>query len=199
MKVILNKDVSPLGEEGDVREVAKGYARNFLFPRNLAVPYTDKTVKLFESRKAEIEAHKAEKRSDAASLKAKYEAIELLIVMPAGANGKLYGAVTSQTVADEFAKLGFHIDRKRIELAGTHFKSVGKYKVNIKLYENTVAEVVVVVQAAVKVEDKTAHKPAPRRFGRPMEAPPAPEATPVAEAAPVAEGTSTAGDEAVTE
>jgi len=58
MKVILNKDFSTLGEEGDVKDVAKGFARNFLFPRNIALPYTQGMIKLIESRRAEIEARK---------------------------------------------------------------------------------------------------------------------------------------------
>jgi large subunit ribosomal protein L9 len=146
MKVILNKDLAPLGEEGDVKDVARGYARNFLFPREIAVPYNEKTVKLFESRKEEIDARKAEKRKDAAGLKEKLEALELSVSMPAGANGRLYGAVTSQTVMDELAKQGFQIERKRIELQGTSFKSVGKYKVVIKLYESASAELGITVQ-----------------------------------------------------
>ncbi|MDR1902253.1 MAG: 50S ribosomal protein L9, partial [Treponema sp.] len=89
MKVILNKDLAPLGEEGDVREVAKGYARNYLFPRGIAHPYNDKYIKLFESRREEIEARKAEKRKDASGLKERLESLELVITMPAGANGKL--------------------------------------------------------------------------------------------------------------
>jgi large subunit ribosomal protein L9 len=154
MKVILNKDLSTLGEEGDVKDVARGYARNFLFPRGIALPYTDSTVKLFESRKEEIEARKAEKRKDASGLKEKLEALELVITMPAGANGKLYGAVTSQTIMDEFAKQGYQIERKRIELAATSFKSVGKYKVTVKLYESAAAEITVTVQGHVE-ETKT--------------------------------------------
>ena len=62
MKVILNADVKHLGEEGDVKTVANGYYRNFLFPRKLAVPYNEATVAYFESRKAEIEAKKEAKR-----------------------------------------------------------------------------------------------------------------------------------------
>lgn len=146
MKVILNKDVVPLGEEGDVKDVAAGYARNYLFPRGFALPYTEKTVKLFESRRAEIEARKAAKRQDATALKERIEALEMVILMPAGANGKLYGAVTNQTVADELAKMDFKIERKRIELPGNHFKSVGKYRVHVRLYENQGADLTVVVQ-----------------------------------------------------
>jgi large subunit ribosomal protein L9 len=163
MKVILNKDHSPLGEEGDVRDVARGYARNFLFPRDIALPYNEKTVQLFESRKEEIEARKAEKRKDAAGLKERLEALELSVSMPAGANGKLYGAVTSQTVMDELAKQGFQIERKRIELQGTNFKSVGKYKVIIKLYESAAAELAITVQGQVQ---KTETRPAAGRRRR---------------------------------
>jgi large subunit ribosomal protein L9 len=164
MKVILNKDHAPLGEEGDVKDVARGYARNFLFPRDIAVPYNEKTVKLFESRKEEIEARKAEKRKDAAGLKEKLEALELSVSMPAGANGKLYGAVTSQTVMDELAKQGFQIERKRIELQGTNFKSVGKYKVLIKLYESAAAELSITVQG--QVEKTETRQSAGRRHRR---------------------------------
>jgi large subunit ribosomal protein L9 len=153
MKVILNKDLAPLGEEGDVKEVAKGYARNYLFPRGIAMPYTDRTVAILESRRGEIEARKEEKRRDALGLKEKLEALELLIIMPAGANGRLYGAVTGQTVADELTKQGFQVERKRIELPGNSFKSVGKYKVTLKLYESASAELSVVVEGQpVKVE-----------------------------------------------
>ncbi|MDR2499793.1 MAG: 50S ribosomal protein L9 [Treponema sp.] len=156
MKVILNKDLNPLGEEGDVKDVAKGYARNYLFPRGIALPYTDKTVKLFEARKEEIETRKAEKRKNAAGIKERLEALELVIAMPAGANGKLYGAVTAQSIADELAKQGFPMERKRIEVPGNNFKSVGKYKIQVKLYESAAAEVGVTVEAQIiKTEAKS--------------------------------------------
>jgi large subunit ribosomal protein L9 len=164
MKVILNKDLSTLGEEGDVKDVARGYARNYLFPRGIALPYTDRTIKLFEARREEIEARKAEKRNAAAGIKEKLESLTLEITMPAGANGKLYGAVTSQTLADELAKQGFLIERKRIELAGNSFKSVGKYKVAVKLYESAAAELTVTVLGQeVKTETHAAPARPPRR------------------------------------
>ncbi|MDR3338448.1 MAG: 50S ribosomal protein L9 [Treponema sp.] len=193
MKVILNKDLNPLGEEGDVKEVSKGYARNFLFPRDIALPYTEKTVKLFEARREEIEAKKAAKRQDAAGIKEKLEALELVITVPAGANGKLYGAVTSQTIAEELSKQGFPIERKRIEIPGNVFKSVGKYKVVLKLYESAAAEVTVTVQAQiVKTETKT--KAMPERKARRHEAEAraaASETEPAAGAGAVAENSRT--------
>ena len=153
MKVILNKDLATLGEEGDVRDVAKGYARNYLFPRGIAFPYTPQTEKLFEARKEEIEARKVQKRHDALGIKEKLETTELTITMPAGANGKLYGAVTVQTLADELAKQGFQIERKKIELAGNSIKNTGKYKATVKLYENSSAEIqITVIGQAVKTQ-----------------------------------------------
>jgi len=166
MKVILNKDLATLGEEGDVKEVAKGYARNYLFPRGIALPYTPRMIKLIEGRRAEIEARKEQKRLDARGLKEKLDSFELSLTMPAGTNGKLYGAVTNQTIADELAKNGFQIERKRIELAGNGFKSVGKYKAVIKLYENQSAEITVTIIAQEIKTEAPASKPAPKRGRR---------------------------------
>ncbi|MDR2964901.1 MAG: 50S ribosomal protein L9 [Treponema sp.] len=165
MKVILNKDLATLGEEGDVKEVAKGYARNYLFPRGIALPYTPKTIKIIEAKRAEIEARKEQKRLDARSIKEKLDTLELSITMPAGANGKLYGAVTNQTLADELAKNGFQIERKRIEITGSGIKNTGKYKAVVKLYENQSAEVsVTIIGQEIKTEAPA--KPAPRKGRR---------------------------------
>jgi large subunit ribosomal protein L9 len=154
-KVILNKDLATLGEEGDVKHVARGYARNFLFPRGIAVPFSERTEKMFEARKDEIEARKIQKRRDAAGLKEKIEALDVIIVMPAGGNGRLYGAVTTQTVTDELAKAGFVIERKKIEIPGNVIKIAGKHKLTVKLYDNTTAELSVTVEAQqAKVEEK---------------------------------------------
>ncbi len=147
MKVILNGDVKYLGEEGDVKYVANGYARNYLLPRGLVVPYNEATVAIFEARRAEIEARKEVKRQNARSLKEKLESATFEIVMPAGTNGKLYGAVTASVIADVLAKEGFEIERKRIEIPGLAIKSVGNYHATIKLYEAQSAEIKVTVKA----------------------------------------------------
>ncbi len=156
MKVFLNADVKHLGEEGDVKLVANGYARNYLFPRNLALPYNEVTIAHFEGRKEEIEAKKVAKRAESASLAEKLSAHTITIVMPAGPNGKLYGALTSQTVAEYLNKDGFEIERKRIEVPGLTIKSVGKYTVKVKLYETTSAEVVVIVEPQEEVKSSKA-------------------------------------------
>lgn len=158
MKVILNKDVKHVGEEGDTKVVADGYARNFLFPRKLALPYTPAVVKLFEGRKAEIEARKAQKRADAASDKDKIEALNLSVSVPASVTGKLYGAVSTQTIVDLLAKEGFEYERKRIEIPGVTIKTTGKYKVIVKLYENVSAELHLEVIGQVDQKSASAEK-----------------------------------------
>ncbi len=169
MKVILNVDVRYLGEEGDIKNVANGYARNYLFPRNLAVLCTPEALAYFEERKGEIEERKKAKRQDAASVKERLEALEIKIVMPAGPNGKLYGAVTTQTIFEELAKSGFDIERRRIEIQGNTIKSVGNHTANIKLYENTVASLKFSVEALIE-ETKEEKKPRRHSRGRQEEA-----------------------------
>ena len=154
MKVILNKDVNHLGEEGDVKMVADGYARNYLFPRSLALPYTPEVVAIFEGRKAEIEARKAQKREAAKSDKEKLEALALSVTVPASAGGKLYGAVSAQTVIELLAKEGFDFERKRVEIPGNTIKQTGTYKINVKLYENAVAEIHLEVKGQVDESKK---------------------------------------------
>jgi large subunit ribosomal protein L9 len=172
MKVILNKDLTTLGEEGDVKEVATGSARNSLCPRGIALPYTPRMIKVIEGRRAEIESRKEQKRQDARGMKEKLDALEISITMPAGANGKLYGAVTNQTVADELAKNGFQIERKRIEISGNGIKSTGKYKATIKLYESQSAEITLtIIGQEIKTESPPPAKPARkgRRGDKPAE------------------------------
>ena len=161
MKVILYTDVKHLGEMGDVKNVANGYARNYLFPHMYAVPYNDETVAYFESRKEEIEARKEQKRANAASTKEKLEAAVVELSVPASANGKLYGAVTSQTVADYLNKNGFEIERKRIEIPGVTIKTTGNFHCTVHLYESQIAEVKISVTAqnsSAEKEEKTSKK-----------------------------------------
>ena len=180
MKVILYTDVKHLGEMGDVKNVANGYARNFLFPHMYAVPYNEQTVAYFESRKEEIEARKEQKRKDSASLKEKLESLTVALKMPAATNGKLFGSVTSLTVADFLAKNGFEIERKRIEIPGVTIKSVGNYHCTIHLYEATTAEVKIAVEA--EIDEAVAKKEPVKKAEKSKE-----EETPAAEETPAEE------------
>lgn len=133
-KIILNEDVYNLGEEGDVREVAPGYARNFLFPKGLAVLHSRENVARFQDRKAKIDRRKEEKRTSALGLKDRIEEMELEFEVPAGASGKLFGSVSNAAIADRLLQAGVTIERKKIEIPGHTFKMIGDHEVTIKLY-----------------------------------------------------------------
>jgi large subunit ribosomal protein L9 len=158
MKVILNQDIPNLGEIGDIKEVAAGYARNYLLPKKLVMVYNEKSAAMLQKRQAEILAIKEQKRLASRSLKEKLEADTLVISMPAGSNGKLYGAVTNHTIADELLKKGIEVDRKKIEVPGRSIKSVGNYKIAIKLYEKDEAVLRVSIEAlaVASAEEKKA-------------------------------------------
>jgi large subunit ribosomal protein L9 len=147
MKIILNQDVVGLGEEGDIREVADGYGRNYLLPRKLAVAHSRQNLAQFTSRKSAIEGRKDEKRKEAMGLKERLEAEEILFSMPAGESGKLFGSVNNALVGAELEKRGFTIEKRRIEVPEHHIRQTGTFTVRIKLYGNEEAALKVVVEA----------------------------------------------------
>ena len=164
MKVILNQDVIGLGEEGDVKDVAAGYARNFLLPKKLAVPHTREFLAAMEHRRVAIDKRKAEKRLEAAGLKERLEAEEVRFSVPAGENGKLFGSVNNANVAVELEKKGYSIEKKRIEIPEHTIRTVGTYKIRIRLYDKEEATVKLIVEGAAQPgASSTAAKPrAPR-------------------------------------
>ena len=141
MKIILNQDVHNLGEEGDVREVAPGYARNYLIPQGLAVLCTRGALALFDSRRVAIEKRKQEKRLESLSLKERLDGLSLTIEATSGETGRLFGSITNATVTEELNKQGFEIERKRIELPEHSLKMTGTYTAKVKLYDNNIAEI----------------------------------------------------------
>ena len=140
MKVILTKDVINLGEEGDVLEVKPGYARNYLIPNGLVALYNRTNLAVLESRRKQIEKKKEERRLAAQGDKARIDALAVTFNMPAGENGRLFGAVTSQMVVEELAKHDISVERKRIEIPGNTIKATGDYKLRIRLYKDAAAE-----------------------------------------------------------
>jgi large subunit ribosomal protein L9 len=174
-KVILVTDVKNLGEEGDVKGVARGYARNYLLPRKFAVPYNKGNLAMIEGRRAVIEKKKEEKRTHALGLKERIEETVLKIVMPMGDNGKLFGSVTNATIADELGRAGVTVERKRIEIPDHTIKSQGNYKIKVRLYEHQEAVLTVAVNPKEVKETK-----APEEKAAPA-APAASGETPAAE------------------
>ncbi len=166
MKVILKQDVVNLGEEGDVCEVARGYARNYLVPQGYAMLYNRANMTLIEGRRNAIEQRKEDKRKAALEISERLAEEELLFSMNAGENGKLFGAVTSAMIAEELAKKGIVVERKKVDVPDGTIKAVGKYKVGLKLYGDKEAEIKVNVVAANAPQRSTASSERPTAADR---------------------------------
>jgi large subunit ribosomal protein L9 len=150
MKIILNQDIAGLGEEGDIKEVANGYARNYLIPKKIASPYTKQNLVELESRRQAIEQRKEEKRREAMSIKERLESEDLVFTMPAGESGKLFGSVNNAMIAQELEARGYSIERKRIEVPEHNIRMVGAHTVKIKLYGQEEANLKIGVEAAAE-------------------------------------------------
>ena len=149
MKIILSKDVINLGEEGDVCEVATGFARNYLIPQKMAVPHSKKNLRDLDHKKVAIEQRKDEKRKDALGIKERLESEELKFQMSAGESGKLFGSVGSAMISEELEKRGYeNVERKRIEVPDNHIRNTGEFTVLVKLYGQEEAKVKVTVEPA---------------------------------------------------
>ena len=138
IEVILKEHVEHLGRRGDIVKVASGYARNFLFPRNLALVVTSENKKQIERERVKAEAREAAETSAAQSVKAQLEALEVSIARRVGENDTLYGSVTSGDIADALAARDVTIDRRKIQL-GDPLKTLGTHEVPVKLYRDVTA------------------------------------------------------------
>ena len=131
MKIILREDVEKLGKAGDVVKVADGFGRNYLIPRQLAVPANVRNLKALEHDRRVIEARAKKSRKSAESLATMLASVSLTIPAKAGEEGKLFGAITSRDIADAMEKAGVPVDRKNV-LLHDPIKQLGDYKVKIK-------------------------------------------------------------------
>lgn len=145
MKVILTQDVEGKGREGDVLDVAQGYAVNFLIPRKLAVDATKGELRQLDDRKAKLDKQEVERRAGAEALKEKLEAESISIEARVGEEGKLYGSVTGAQIAEAVSiQLELAVDKKMVDLAEP-IKAVGEYKVPVRIYAGVEAELTVEV------------------------------------------------------
>ena len=157
LRVILKQDIPNLGEEGDIKVVKRGYARNYLFPRNLVVDYSKKNRKLLESQKNILEKKKMVKKENAQQLKEKLEQVKLSITVPSGEKGRLFGTITSSNISEKLKELEYSIEKKSIELK-EHIKFGGKYKYRIHLYQDVYAEMELEIIAKIE-KQKSSQKP----------------------------------------
>lgn len=133
MKVILLEDVRGTGKAGDVANVSDGYARNMLIPRGLAVEATAQNIKQLEKKKEAMAKKFAEDKAAALELKKELEEVTVEVRTKAGKDGKVFGSVTSKDIADALNRMGFDIDKKKIQL-DSPIKATGMTDVNVKLF-----------------------------------------------------------------
>jgi large subunit ribosomal protein L9 len=148
MKVILSKDVQGTGKAGEVKDVADGYARNYLIPRKLAIPASSGALKNVEQRKAAEQKKSAAEEATARALAERLTSAPVVLTAKVGDQGRLYGSITSGDIADQLsAYLGQPIDKRKIELDDP-IRQLGTYDVTIRLHRSVSAAVKVDVQPA---------------------------------------------------
>ena len=140
MQVILNKDVEKIGRAGAVVQVKEGFARNFLFPHNLAKPATASSLKKLEQEQLVRAAESAKLKEDAELIKQRLSTLALTISALTQGEEKLYGSIHAHEIADALKAEGFSVDKSIIDLAEP-IKSLGIYEVPVKLHPDVTATV----------------------------------------------------------
>lgn len=148
MKVILQQDIPNLGKKGELKEVAPGYARNHLLPRNLAVEATPQRLRDWQQNMAKLESHNRQQEDQARARADEMAGREFVFKMPAGEGGRLFGSVTPADVANKLTEAGFKIDKKKVEIIEP-IKSLGLFTVAIRLHPGVKAD----IQVKVDKED----------------------------------------------
>lgn len=144
MKVLLLQDVKGQGKKGQIVNVSDGYANNFLFKKGLGTPATADTVNSVNIHDQAVAKQKQAEKDQANALAKEMKDKEVHLVSSKGANGKMFGSITSKEIADELTKMGYSVDKKQIVLKEA-IKTPGKYNVQVKLYAEIATTVAVIV------------------------------------------------------
>lgn len=147
MQIILKKDVKDVGKVGDMVKVKDGFARNFLFPRKLAVEATPGRVKEFKHWQRVSDSRKKTALEERKSLIKKLEGVTLIFKVTAGETEKLFGSITTKDISNELEKKGFSVDKKDVVLEEP-IKVLGQHKANVKFGEGVECEIAVSVERA---------------------------------------------------
>ena len=152
MKVILRTDITNVGRQGEVKDVAAGFARNYLLPKKLVMEATTQNMKVWEREKIKLEKVREEIITNAKIIAEKIENTEFSIKVKLGENGKIFGSVTAANLAKLFAEKDFNINKHDILLPAP-IKEIGKISVNIRLHPEVTAKVNIdVVEEKIKAK-----------------------------------------------
>jgi large subunit ribosomal protein L9 len=147
MQVILLDKVANLGNLGDVVKVKDGYARNFLIPTKRARRATEKAIKEFADRRADLEKAAADKLTTAQTLGEAMAGKTVTLAQKAGVDGRLFGSVTNFDIAEGLKKLGFDVAKAQVRLPTGPLKTVGEHKVSVAAHTDVVVDITVQVVA----------------------------------------------------
>ena len=145
MKVILTQDVPSLGKSGELKDVADGYARNFLIPNKKAVSAAGGAYRAWQHDIASREEKRKREREEAEVIANRISSTTLTMGVKVGEGGKLYGSINNKDIADALARRGITVDRHKVDLEEP-LKSLGTYKVAVKVFPGMAPEVTVVVE-----------------------------------------------------
>lgn len=140
MKVILRQDVANLGAMGEIVNVKDGYARNYLIPRQMAYFATPKATKVLEVEKKQYAKRMAQEKSGAEMISSQLAELQISIAMKVGEEGRLYGSVTTQMIAQELSLRGFDIDKRNIIIEDA-IKSLGVFDITVRLHPEVVTTI----------------------------------------------------------
>lgn len=145
MKVVLLADVRGTGKKGEIKEVSDGYANNFLLKTGKAKKADNATLSENKNRQEANDFHKEMQRQDAVKLGEELKGQKVCLTIKCGENGKTFGSISAKEIADELAKCGYNVDKRKIELKET-IKSIGDYEVTVKLHPTVSVKVKVQVR-----------------------------------------------------
>ena len=140
MKVILKQDIKGVGKKDEVINANDGYARNYLFPKNLAVEANNENMTKLKAKQEATSYKKSQEKEEAQKQAEKMKQITLTLKVKAGENGKIFGGITAKEIADNLkTQYGMDIDKKKIALSET-IKTLGRFVIEIKLYEGVIGK-----------------------------------------------------------
>ena len=146
MKVILKADIKGVGKKNEVINASDGYARNFLFPKNLAVEANAENMSKLQAQKDTNKIRKKKEKEEAKKVAEKLTKIMVRIEIKAGENGKIFGGVSAKDISENLEKQhNIKIDKKKIDLKET-IKTLGMFSVDVKLYEGVLGKIKVDVR-----------------------------------------------------
>lgn len=155
MEVILLEKIHSLGELGQQVRVKAGYGRNYLIPKGKAVPATPENVSMFETRREELERAQRDSLGKAEARASALAEVSVTIARKAGEEGKLYGSVGTQDIAEAVTAAGFELAKQDVRLPDGPFRMTGEYEVEIHLHADINSHVKVIVVAEQEAELQT--------------------------------------------